>query len=84
MVVKGLIDAGQVSELLADYDRALRGEIEVPAFGDRRVKGSMVQLANPSQHLPHWREHAYFRRALARGQAVDRCRMRRTSTISSS
>ena len=65
MVVKGLIDAGQVSELLADYDRALRGEIEVPAFGDRRVKGSMVQLANPSQHMAHWRGHAYFRRALA-------------------
>ena len=39
VVVKGLIDAGQVRELLADYDRALRGEIEVPAFGDRRVKG---------------------------------------------
>ena len=65
VVVKGLIDAGQVRELLADYDRALRGEIEVPAFGDRRVKGSMVQLANPSRHMAHWRDHAYFRRALA-------------------
>ena len=84
MVVKGLIDAGQVSELLADYDRALRGEIEVPAFGDRRVKGAMVQLANPSQHMAHWRGHAYFRRALLGGPAVDRCRTRRTSTINSS
>jgi ectoine hydroxylase-related dioxygenase (phytanoyl-CoA dioxygenase family) len=65
VVVKGLIDAGQVRELLADYDRVLRGEIEVPAFGDRRVEGSMVQLANPSQHMAHWRDHAYFRRALA-------------------
>lgn len=65
VVVKGLIDAGQVRELLADYDRVLRGEIEVPAFGDRRVKGAMVQLANPSQHMAHWRGHAYFRRALA-------------------
>ena len=65
VVVRGLIGAGQVSELLADYDRALRGEIEVPAFGDRRVKGAMVQLANPSQHMAHWRGHAYFRRTLA-------------------
>ena len=64
-VVKGLIEAGQVRELLADYDKVLRGEIEVPAFGDRRVEGSMVQLANPSQHMAHWRDHAYFRRALA-------------------
>ena len=30
VVVRGLIGAGQVSELLADYDRALRGETEVP------------------------------------------------------
>ena len=65
VVVRGLIGAGQVSELLADYDRALRGEIEVPAFGDRRVKGAMVQFANPSQHMAHWRGHAYFRRTLA-------------------
>ena len=70
VVVKGLIDAGQVRELLADYDKVLRGEIEVPAFGDRRVKGSMVQLANPSQHLPHWRDHAYFRRALAAARSL--------------
>ena len=35
VVVRGLI-AWQVSELLADYDRALRGEIEVPEFGDRQ------------------------------------------------
>ena len=65
VVVKGLIGAGGVRELLADYDRVLLGEIEVPAFGDRRVKGAMVQLANPSQHMAHWRGHAYFRRALA-------------------
>ena len=64
VIVKGLIDARQVEELLADYQRVVRGEIEVPAFGDRRVKGSMVQLANPSRHLPHWRTHAYFRHAL--------------------
>ena len=64
-MVKGLIEAGQVRELLADYDKVLHGEIEVPAFGDRRVEGAMVQLANPSQHMAHWRDHAYFRRALA-------------------
>ena len=65
VAVKGLIEASGVRELLADYDRVLGGEIEVPAFGDRRVKGAMVQLANPSQHIAHWRGHAYFRRALA-------------------
>ncbi|MDE0023233.1 MAG: phytanoyl-CoA dioxygenase family protein [Spirochaetaceae bacterium] len=65
VVVRGLIEEERVSELLADYDRVLRCEIEVPAFGDRRVKGAMVQLANPSQHMAHWRGHAYFRRALA-------------------
>ena len=64
VIVKGLIDAGQVDELLADYQRVVRGEIEVPAFGDRRVKGAMVQLAHPSRHIPHWRTHAYFRFAL--------------------
>ena len=50
VVVKRLIDAGQVRELRADYNRVFHGEIEVPAFGDWRGQGSMVQLANPAQH----------------------------------
>ena len=47
VVVRELIGAGQVSELLADYDRALRGEIAAPAFGDRRVTGAEANLAKP-------------------------------------
>ena len=65
ITVKGLIDPEQVRELVVDYEKALHGEIEVPTFGDKRVKGDMVQLANPSQHIPHWQRYAYFLRALS-------------------
>ena len=45
VVVKGLIDTGQVRDLLADYNKMLRGEIEMPALGDRRVKGRWCSSA---------------------------------------
>ncbi len=63
--VKGLISPTQVEELKADYDRALRGEISVPQFEGRKKEGPVVQLACPVQHIPGWREHDYFGRALA-------------------
>jgi ectoine hydroxylase-related dioxygenase (phytanoyl-CoA dioxygenase family) len=65
VVVKRLITGDQVDELRRDYDKALTGELHVPSWGDKHVEGKMVQLSNPSQHIPHWREHAYFKNALS-------------------
>ena len=60
-----LITPQQVAELRRDYDKALSGEIKVPAWGDDHIQGRVVQLAKPSEHIPGWRQHAYFLRALA-------------------
>ena len=65
LAVKGLITGEQVKELRRDYEKALTGDIHVPTWGDNHASGQMVQLANPSQHIPHWRQHAYFQTALA-------------------
>jgi ectoine hydroxylase-related dioxygenase (phytanoyl-CoA dioxygenase family) len=64
VIVRDLIDAAQVQELLADYDKVLAGEIVVPAWGDDHIEGKVVQLANPVRHVPGWKEHAYFQHAL--------------------
>lgn len=63
--VKGLISPDQVEDLKVDYERAVRGEITVPQFEGRKKEGPVVQLACPSQHIPGWQEHPYFRKALA-------------------
>jgi ectoine hydroxylase-related dioxygenase (phytanoyl-CoA dioxygenase family) len=65
VVVRNLITPQQAEELRADTDRALRGELQVPEFGTNKVRGRVVQLANPSQHIPGWQKHAYFHNALA-------------------
>lgn len=65
ILVKNLISPEEVQELVVDYEKAIRGEIPVPTFGDDHVKGRMVQLANPSQHIQGWQQHVYFQRALA-------------------
>jgi ectoine hydroxylase-related dioxygenase (phytanoyl-CoA dioxygenase family) len=64
-VVRGLITPAEVGELLRDYDRAVRGEFPLPRFEGVKPGTGVVQLAHPSQHLPGWRGHAYFRNALA-------------------
>ena len=65
IIVKNMITPEQVQELRSDYEKAIRGEIQVPTFGDDHAKGKVVQLANPSRHIPHWQEHVYFQTALA-------------------
>lgn len=63
VVVRGLIDPQEAEGLRADYDRALSGELSVPEFGSNKVRGRVVQLANPSRHIPGWQQHAYFNNA---------------------
>ncbi len=65
ILVKNLISPSEVQELVVDYEKAIRGEIQVPTFGNDHVKGRMVQLANPSRHIQGWQQHVYFQRALA-------------------
>ena len=61
--VESFINQTQVAELTYNYDQATSGEIHVPASGSNHVKGRMVQLVNPSQHITGWQEHAYFLQA---------------------
>ena len=63
VAVQALITPDQVSELLLDYERVLRGEIPVSEFEGPKRKGPMIQLANPSQRVPGWQQHPYFLRA---------------------
>jgi ectoine hydroxylase-related dioxygenase (phytanoyl-CoA dioxygenase family) len=65
VVVRRMIDLDQVKELLRDYERAVRGEIHVPKFGEIPEGVQVIQLASPSRHIPVWQEHAYFRNARA-------------------
>jgi len=60
VVIKNLITPEQVAELLADYEKALTGEISVPQFEGRKGAGQVIQLACPSEHIPGWRTHPYF------------------------
>ncbi|MBV7328259.1 phytanoyl-CoA dioxygenase family protein [Chloroflexi bacterium TSY] len=68
--VKNLITPHQVQELRSDYDKVLAGEIHVPTWGDNHIKGKMVQLGKPTEHIPHWRTHPYFLNALAIAQQL--------------
>ena len=52
--VESFINQAQVAELAYDYDQAASGEIHVPASGSDHVRGQMVQLVNPSQHITGW------------------------------
>ncbi|MEM7538758.1 MAG: phytanoyl-CoA dioxygenase family protein [Chloroflexota bacterium] len=63
--IPNLITATQADEVRDDYDKALTGEIPVPASGSNHIEGRMIQLVNPSQYITHWRTHAYFLNALA-------------------
>jgi len=65
LVVRNLITSEEIEELLASYEKAVSGEIEVPTFGGDKPQGGVVQLAHPSRHIPGWREHAYFKSALS-------------------
>lgn len=65
VVVRNLITAQEADGLVSDYDRAVAGDIDVPAFDGPRAEGPMLQLGNPSQHIPGWQQHAYFSHALA-------------------
>ena len=66
VVVKRLIGREEVDQLVSDYDKALKGEINVPTFSGTKkvIDGGVLQLANPSRHISHWQSHAYFRNAL--------------------
>ncbi len=61
--VENFINHSQVEELVCDYDQAASGKIHVPISGSDHVKGRMVQLVNPSQHITGWQIHAYFLQA---------------------
>ena len=61
--VENFIDQEQVDELSHDYDKAVSGEIHVPASGSDHIEGRMVQLVNPSQHIEGWQQHDYFLQA---------------------
>ena len=49
--VENFINQAQVAELAYYYDRAVTGEIHAPPSGSNHIKGRMVQLVNPSQHI---------------------------------
>ena len=61
--VENFINQAQVAESAYYYDRAVTGEIHVPPSGSNHIKGRMVQLVNPSQHIMGWQEHVYFLQA---------------------
>jgi phytanoyl-CoA hydroxylase len=65
IIVRKILSPDEVKPLVVDYEKAISGEIKIPVFGDDHVKGRMVQLANPSKHIPGWQEHVYFQRSLA-------------------
>jgi ectoine hydroxylase-related dioxygenase (phytanoyl-CoA dioxygenase family) len=63
VIVPQLITPEEVQELLHDYERAVRGEIEVPNFGGANPESKVVQLAHPSRFIPGWQDHPYFQNA---------------------
>ncbi len=65
VVVRNLITAQEVDALVSDYGRAVAGDIDVPGFDGPRAEGPMIQLGNPSQHIPGWQQRPYFSAILA-------------------
>ena len=61
--VPGLLEAGEISELMRDYLRAVGGEIRLTPARGRRTPGTLVQLGHPSYYIRQWREHPYMQRA---------------------
>ena len=56
VVVRNLITAQEVDALVSDYGRAVAGDIDVPGFDGPRAEGPIIQLGNPSQHIPGWQQ----------------------------
>ncbi len=70
VVVRQLIPKEMVVELVRDYDRAARGEFDVPAWKNRIATGKTLQLGNPSLNIPGWEDHEYRHRIVQIGKEL--------------
>ena len=70
VVVRQLIPAEMVEELAEGYDRATRGELDVPTWEGRIGLGKTLQLGNPSERIPEWKDHEYRKRILQVGREL--------------
>jgi hypothetical protein len=52
VMVRGFIPAAMVARMAAGYDRAVRGEIEVPAWKDKLGPGRPLQLGEVAKNIP--------------------------------
>ncbi len=59
IVIRQLISREMLEELTVDYDRATRGELDVPEWGHRFGEGKTLQLGHPSRKIAGWEDHEY-------------------------
>ena len=59
IVIRQLIPRDMLDELTVDYDRATRGELDVPEWKSKFGKGKTLQLGHPSRKITGWEDHAY-------------------------
>ena len=72
VIVPAMITPEQVQELMIDYDRAVDGEYGyTDEQGDKPNRSKSVQLGNPSEHIPHWRQHDYFVKILTMARQLE-------------
>ena len=75
IVVRKLIPRDMLEELIVDYDRATRGELDVPEWSHRFGENKTLQLGHPSRKIAGWADHEYRKiivhHAADRGRASD-------------
>ncbi len=70
VLVRGLISASMAAQMSEDYDRAIGGGYSIPAWRESLGPDKILQLPNPSQNIPGWRDHVYLQRIIEVGKEL--------------